>query len=247
MQFYDATNKTGICQEIDRLADTTDTSYPRLDKTARVNQAMEELVGEIITADGTWDYDDTNHTTLPRGTGNLVNAQSQYTFASEYLDIVAVDVLDTANVYRKIKPFDPSQLGDLSPEEYFGVDSSGNLKTGFPEYYDKQGDSIYLYPAPSSTNVTLTAGLRVWFKRAPNAFTAVSTTAADTTAPGLPSSYHVLLAYMAAIPYCMSYYPERVPLFEKHRDELKKKLLDYYGLRERDSRKTMTMKAANHI
>ena len=247
MQLYNTTTKRGLVQEVHRLCDTTDTSYTRLDITARLNDAMEELVGEIITADGTWDYDDTNHTTLPRGKGNLVNAQSQYTFASEYLDIVAVDVLDTSNVYRKLKAFDPSQLGDLSPEEYFGVDGSGNLKTGFPEYYDKQGDSIFLYPAPSSTNVTLTNGLRVWFKRAPNAFTAASDTSNDTTEPGLPSSYHVLLAYMAAIPYCMSYYPERVVLYEKRRDELKQKLLDYYGLRERDSRKTMTMKAANHI
>ena len=50
MQFYgsptstDATYKQGICQEIDGLCDSTDTSYPREDKTRRVNTAYKEVV-----------------------------------------------------------------------------------------------------------------------------------------------------------------------------------------------------------
>ena len=79
MQFYDSSGK-GICAEIDRLCDSNDTSYTRLAKTSRVNNSLEELVGEIINADGTWQYDDTNYTTTPFGTGTLVSGQISYSF-----------------------------------------------------------------------------------------------------------------------------------------------------------------------
>lgn len=236
MQFYDGTNLSGICQEIDRLCDSDDTAYPRLAKTSRVNQAMEELVGEIILQDGKWQYDDTNYTTLPRGLGTLVEGQQTYSFASEYLDIEAVEIKDLQGNFRRIKPIDHKDLDGMSPDEYFGT-NSGTPLTGMPEWYDKVGDTIFLYPTPTATYVTLASGIRVWFKRAPQAFTATSATTADTTEPGLPSSYHVLLAYMAAIPYCMSYKPERVALYEKKKDELKKKVLAFYGKREADSKK----------
>lgn len=209
---------------------------------------MEELVGEIISADGTYQYDDTNYTDFPRGKGNLVEGQEQYTFSAEYLQIESIEVLNQGGtVYEKIQTIDNVDLGGMSPQQYFGTDSSGNPVKGRVQYYDVSGDSVIFYPAPTSTSHTLTNGMRIWFKRKPQAFTAVSTTATDTTEPGLPSSYHVILAYMAAIPYCMSYKKDRVALYEKKKDELKKNILKYYGLRERDRKKIMTMKQVNYI
>jgi len=247
MQFYDATNKRGICQEIDRLCDTTDTSYTRLDKTARANDALEELIGEIVVADGTFQYDDTNYTTSPRGKGNLEEGKASYSFVAEYLTIDQVDVL-VGNLYTRLQPIDPEELGGLSAEQYFGVDASGNPAKSIPLYYDLLGDTITLYPAPAAASgVTLVDGLRVTFSRTAMLFTATSATTADTTEPGLPSPYHVLLAYMAAIPYCMTYKKDRFALYEKKKDELKKKLIAFYGLRDRDKRKTMTMKPINFI
>lgn len=246
MQFYDATNKRALCQETDRLCDTTDTNYPRLDKTARANDAIEELVGEIIGKDGTWQYDDTNYTTLPRGIGNLVEGQVQYSFAAEYLDITEIDVLDQNGVYRRLEPLDPTQLEGLSPEEYFGV-SAGTIIKSRPLYYDKLGDTIFLYPAPTSTAVTLTSGLRVWFKRTAQLFIPVATTAADTTEPGIPSTFHVVIAYMMALPYCMAYKPARVGLYSQKIQQLKAALFEYYALREKDKRNIMTPKKIKYI
>ena len=248
MIFYNATTKQGICQEIDRLCDTDDTSYPRLDKTSRVNESMEELVGDIITADGTYQYDDTNYTDFPRGKGNLVEGQEQYTFSAEYLQIEFIEVLNKAGtVYEKIKTIDNVDLGGMSPQQYFGTDSSGNPAKGQVQYYDPVGDSVIFYPAPTSDNHTLTNGFRIWFKRKPQAFTAVSTTATDSTEPGLPSSYHVILAYMASIPYCGIYKKDRVPFLVKKVDEMKKGILRYYGLRERDRKKKITLKKILYI
>lgn len=142
MQFYDNTNKQGISQEIDRLCDSNDTSYTRQAKTSRVNNALEELVGKIILSDGAWQYDDTNYTTHPRGKGTLVEGQEDYSFAAEYLQIEAIEILDTNSQYQRIKTLDHRELGGLSPQEYFGVKSNGNPQTGFPEYFDQQGDKI---------------------------------------------------------------------------------------------------------
>ena len=243
MQFYDDTNKSGICQEIDRLCDTSDTDYTRLAKTSRVNESMEQLVGDIITADGTFQYDATNYTTLPRGTGTLIEGQEAYSFSSEYLQIESVEILDKDGLmYRKIKSIDNVDLGGLGPQEYFGVESDGSPQVGVVQFYDTLGDTIILYPAPTATSHTLASGLRIWFKRKPQAFTAASDTSADSTEPGLPSSYHVILAYMASIPYCMAYHKDRVPLYEKKVDEMKRAVLRYYGLRERDRKKIMTHK-----
>lgn len=251
MQFYDDTNKSGICQEIDRICDTTDTTYTRLAKTSRVNEAQEELVGDIIAADGTWEYDDTNYTTLPRGTGTLVEGQETYSFAAEYLQITSIEILDTNSVYYKLDPIDQAELNGRSPQEVFGIDS-GSPRKGRPLYYDILGDTIFLYPAPAAANVTLASGIRVWFKRKPQAFTAVSTTAADTTEPGLPSPYHKLLAYMASLPHCATYHPERVAWLERKIGSadrtspvyggMKKSLIEFYSLRHRDKTKQITSK-----
>ena len=110
---------------------------------------------------------------------------------------------------------------------------SKNKETdGLPIYYDKvSDDTIKLYPGPATASCTLTSGLKVRFKRTAHLFTASDTTAV----PGFQSPYHVILAYMAAIPYCMTYKPNRVPLYEKKVDELKKGLIKAYSLRQKDA------------
>lgn len=247
MQFYEFTTKQGICQEVDRLCDTSDTTYTRVAKTARINQAFEELVGDIITADGTWQFDDTNYTTLPIGVQTLVDGQEAYSFTDKFLELDQVEILDINGIYRKIQPIDYSEVpSGMSIEEFYGSTTTTTRK-GFPQFFDVQADTIRLFPAPSSTIVTLTNGIRIRFKRTANLFTAVSTTADDATVPGgIPSTHHVLLAYMAAIPYCMSYKKDRVALYEKRRDEMKKSLLKHFALREKATRKIMRNKPINY-
>ena len=69
-------------------ADTTSLTAANL--LIFVNNALESLIGKIINADGVWQYDDTNYSDLPIGTGTLVNGQESYSFADEYLDILWV-------------------------------------------------------------------------------------------------------------------------------------------------------------
>lgn len=241
MQFYDDTNKQGICQEIDRLCDTNDTSYPRLAKTSRVNNALEELVGEIINADGTWQYDDTNYTTTPFGQGNLVSGQISYSFAAEYLQIEEISILDINGYYRKLTPFDSSEEGKTF-EETFNITFNGSAyvaKDGLATHYDIVGDTIILSNSPTAVYATLTKGLKIKFKRTAQLFTAVSTTAADTTEPGLPSTHHIILAYMAALPYLNIYKQQRVPFVERKILTMKTSLLKFYSQRQKGKKNIM--------
>ena len=238
-------------QEVHRLTDTTDTSYTRLDITARINQALELVCSWVMQSDGGWQWDDDNYTTNPTGKATLVSGQHEYTFADKLLDIIGVDILDTNGVYRQIKSFDASEVGD-SFDAYFFV-KNGEPTDGWPDYYDKVGNSIYLSHNPTAANVTLANGLRVRFKRTASLFTAVSTTAADTTVPGFASPFHVILSYMASIPYCMSYKPERVAKYQAFVGDtfprptgMKKAILDFYGNREKDKRKRATMRGIKY-
>lgn len=226
------------------MCDTNDTSYPRLDKTARVNSSLEELVGQIVSADGIWEWDDTNQTDMPTGTGTLIEGQELYTFASEYLKIKRMKVKDINGKWILLKQLDPQDLeqSGISIEQYFGRDSSDNPIKGVPLYYDILGDSFRLYPAPTSTSVTLASGLKTDFVRTAVLFTPVSTTAADSAEPGLPSSSHVLLAYMAALPYCITYHQNRVAIYQNKINEMTDALLKFYARRNPDRRNIMTFK-----
>ena len=229
-----------INAEIRSLCDADTTSYTAPDLLRRVNSMLEIIIGKILDADGTWQWDDTNYTDAPRGIGTLVEGQEAYTYASDYLQIIAMDIKDNNGFWRRIKSLDMNELGGLSPEEYFGT-TSGAIITGFPLYYDLfSDDSFRLWPLPTSTNVTLASGYRVWFKRTADIFTSAQVTT-GTKVPGFASPFHPLLCYMAAVPYCITYKKDRVALYEKKIEELTKDMLAFYGRREKDKRKQMTM------
>jgi hypothetical protein len=106
--------------------------------------------------------------------------------------------------------------------------------------YDKiSTDTIKLYPAPSATDCTLASGLKIKFKRTADLFTSAQVTT-GTKEPGIASPFHILIAYMAAIPYCMSYKKDRVNLYQRQVEILTKDMLSHYALREKDVKNIMT-------
>jgi len=233
MVFNDSTNNSGICQEIDALCDSTSTSYPLKDKTRRVNAALEQVIGWLINADGTAQFDDTNYGNLPIGTYTMVEGQSAYSFNDKFLQLMEVQIKNADGIWEIIEPIDQKEYSDVSPlyEDFKTADR--------PIYYDKiSDDTIKLYPPPTATSVTLTSGLKICFKRTASLFAADGS---DTTAgPGFASPYHIILPYMAALPYCMTYKKDRVSLYELKIKQLKDELINHYSQREKDKRKIMT-------
>jgi len=216
------------------LCDADTTSYPAATLLRRINEAYERVVGWLIQADGTWEYDDSNYTDLPIGTQTLTEAQSAYTFNDKFLQILEVQVMDDEGNWRIIPTIDQKEIAGETPL------SETYETAGFPQFYDKvTDDTIKFYPAPTATNVTLASGLKIRFKRTASVFTSAQVTT-GTKVPGFVSTYHYILAYMAAIPYCMSYKKDRVGLYEKRVDDMKKELIDAYSSREKDIRHVMT-------
>src|SRR3990167_2550078 len=255
MKLYDTTlPHRSLIHEIWDLCDADITSYPLKAVVRRVNSALETLVGLIINADGTWQFDDTNYTTTPVGKQDLTSAEISYSFADEYLEIEEIDILDTGGRYIKITPFDAVEMG-VSFEEYFNITFAGSTYTapvGFPFYYDKHGDTIRLSAGPTAANTTLTKGLRARFTRTAKLYTMSNSTTItsgeESVEPGIASPYHQLIAYMSSIPFCMSNNKrDRVPLYEKKVDEMTKDMIDFYTKREKDARKIMTPKRIQYL
>lgn len=218
------------------LCDATTTSYIAANLLRRINEAYERVIGWILEADGTWQYDDTNYTDLPIGTQTLVESQNAYSFSNKFLEIDEVQILDKNGDWAIIKPVDQKEYSDDTPlDEAFATD-------GIPECYDKiADDTIMLYPAPDDgTAVTLASGLKIKFKRTASVFS-YSDIDTGTKVPGFPSPYHAILAYMAAIPYCMTYKKDRVVMYQNEVERLKKGIIESYSRREQDKRKQMTM------
>ena len=225
MKFNSGTDS--IVAEIDALCDSNSTSYPVADKTRRVNIGMDEVVSEILQADGSWQYDDSNQTDLPIGTTDMVASQQDYSFEDEFLVIERVEVKDANGNWSKLKPFDQEEVSGAMEELY--------ENDGLPVYYEKQGRSILLYPSPATASVTLTAGLKVWFKRNATKF---ETTDTDKE-PGFASLFHNILSFQASIPYCMTYKRDRVTTYQNEVIRLKQQIRAFYSRREKDVRRRL--------
>lgn len=221
---------------IRNITDTDSTSLTNANLLIYLNQALEEIIGKIIGLDGSWQFDDSNFSSLPIGTQALVANQQDYSFDQDFLSIERVEVKDSAGKYQLLSPIDQSRISEALTE-YQNV-------AGMPNEYDKIGESIFLYPAPAAGSVTLAAGLKVYFQRTASVFTSAELTT-GTKVPGFASPYHHILAYKAAMPYAVSYKKDRVPLFLNEINRLEIALLDHYAKRERDIRTRLTMRGIN--
>lgn len=238
MVFNDETNLQGICQEVDDLCSTTVEDYPLRTKARRATASLYTLIGKIIAVDGTWQFDDTNFTDLPVGTGTLVSGQTSYSFAGEYLDILWVKVQDQNGNWYTLKPWDQSE-NSRSYEDMLSHD-------GRPEYYDKvSDDTIRILGSVTATYLTLTGGLKVGFQRVGVPFLGDGTSGDNSQQPGIPSPWHITIAKMVALPYCQTHLPDRVPLLVKDIDAETKDLLAYFGRREKDKPRRITTKRVN--
>jgi|SRR3990167_84846 len=226
-------NLADIEAEARLIVDADSVSYSAAALLRRENAAYEEVVGDILGYDGLWQFDDSRFTTFPIATTTLINSQNDYTFDSSVLDIEAVSVLDANGLWRKLSQIDISQMGQ-DPAEFYKTD-------GLPFHYDKQGNSLLLYPAPDNgASVTLASGLKVFFSRTASIFTSAEQTA-GTAIPGFYSPAHYIISYKSALPFAMAYKPERVAMIRVRIVEYQKMLKEFYGHREKDRRKIMSM------
>lgn len=243
LMFSDLSNqKAGIVQECESQV-FGDNSYGRISGdtsllatfTRYINEALNQVVNLIMTADGRWQFDDTNNTDFPIATTNLVTTlgseQQDYAFDITMLRILRMEVLDNTGAWRKLTPIDQADIYDQSLTDF--------IKTpGLPVYYDKQGASIMLYPKPLATSVTSANGLKVWFQRPPSYFT----TADTTKVPGFNSMYHRLVALIASRDYAISKSLSNTKALSDLVQQGEDSLIENYALRNKDEHVKLSAK-----
>ena len=235
MIFSDTALYQGILQDIDFLLfgeSTGSSAYATADKTRNVNRHLDDVVALILQSDGRWQWDDTNNTNLPIGTTTLVDSQQDYSITgATFLDVLRVEVLDSSGNYNLLTPIDQSEVTDQALSEF-------QKTAGMPRYYDKVGDSIFLYPKPSTSLVTASAGLKVYFQRGASYFAATDT----TKVPGFAAPFHRILSVGAALDYAYANdMANKIRVLEPQLLKLQTALATFYSQRSRDENVRMKL------
>ncbi len=238
--FSDTATKLGLIQECEdqvfsNYGDISGNADRLYQFTRLLNEALNRVVSLIMQSDGRWQFDDSNNTDLPIGTTNLVTTlgseQQDYSISIVHLKILGVEVKNSDGNWVNMKPIDQLDLmnSDNSVTDFL-------KSAGMPAYYDKIGNSIFLYPKPLATSVTSTAGLKIRYQRPPGYFVYTDT----TKTPGFNSLYHRLVALIASREYAIS---NALPITEGLINSvaiLEQALMDDYSLRNGDDRIQIT-------
>ena len=194
MQFSDTTNNNGLIQECERTIfskyGSISGNTARLQEfTSLLNQGLDETATDIMEVDRNWKWDDVNHGDIPIATTNIVSGQGDYLTDVAFLKIQKVELKDSNGNESVLKDVKEVEQG-VSFEEMFSSE-------GTPEYYDMNGSSMTLYPAP---NYDYTEGLTIHYQRTFDHFTTSDT----TQSPGCPSIFHSLIYLRACYKYAFA-------------------------------------------
>ena len=228
MQFQSETNGLDLysdCLYWCGIASTDTTSYPIKDFTRNANFAVDKVTSLIMRSDGRWKWDDSNNVDLPIATIPLVANQQDYPIAVTHLKIKKIRIKDSAGNWVSLTPVDRNEL----------TDSQLTATAGDPKRYDKIGNSIFLYPAPSYSSV---AGFEVQFQRAGNYFDYTD----NTKEPGFASQFHRLISLYPASDYCsVNGLNTRLAIIANEITKLTLELVEYYSSRSDDKRTSMSL------
>lgn len=230
LQYSDTVSNRGIVQLIDSNVKTSESSYPLIDKTRDINLALDRVLSLIFQVGGTWQFDDSNQTSYPILTTDIVDGQRDYSFVSDtsgnlILEMYKILVADSTGLFREIWPVD---VPAGAPSNYY----DGLNTEGIPNSYEKLGNGIFLDPIP---NYNRTAGLKIYINREATYFTTSDT----TKKPGFAGLFH---EYLALRPSYMYAYRNSLPNANQLLTEMTKMeqdIMDFYKSREKDVQKTL--------
>lgn len=191
MDFFDTTTKFGLCQDVDFLVGSDTDNYPLADKARSANKAVRKVATWIWRAVPDWEFDDSNFTTLPIATRDLVDDQEDYALPTNVFGVDRAEVLDINGDWIKLIPMDKSQISVAYPEF--------EETKGIPKFYDMVGNSIITKPAPDVTKVTETNGLRLYLSRSTDTFASTDT----TKEPGFNPMFHSIVSILMALDYAI--------------------------------------------
>lgn len=258
MDFSDTSTKQGLVQDCDFLVTSDSTSYPLTNKAASANRYLDEAVSIILAADGRWQWDDTNNTSDPIALGDLVANQQAYGITSSIwsvggggdaalttslLTLNRVELKDPAGNWNLLIPFDqkdltpppnqPLPMGTLTAGASIAGQSyslTDFLKTaGTPIYYDKIGNSLYLYPKPDYSQAD---SLKLYFQRKASYFASTDTTKRAGIAQHLHRFFSLGMAYDYAVAKLLN--TNKITSLLNELNNYRIKIKEFYSIRKKD-------------
>lgn len=223
MKFYDTGNTHDSLAHYvwHLLGDITSTDYPLADLSRATNTSKLNLALKIWRNQDDWDFDDTANTDFPIATTTIVDNQADYTLPTDALEIRRVEVKDINGNWTEVIKIDETNI-DGALDEYQDV-------AGIPNQYRLESNSIILYPAPDTAQVTATAGLKVTYNRKIDEFTGSTT----TTEVGMGELGDQIIAFEVAEEWAIIFRNDRMPVLQNKRSELEQNFLAHISKRSK--------------
>lgn len=236
MVFNDTLTKLGLLQDCE-MALFGDNGYGQITSnpnrllqfTARINRRQDRFVQLAISADGRWQYADTNNTNYAEATITMTSGQRDYPLDLSMIEIESVSILTpgSTTMYSLIYPMDVEDRNALS----LAYIENNTNNSGTPIAYDKTENSIVFNCTP---NYTVAAGIKVRFKTIANYFISTDT----TKVPGFASMFHDYLSRGASLDYAVdrnmtTQITTLSPIVQTKEDAI----LDFFSKRSRDEQK----------
>ena len=242
MQYNNESTQQGILQDIsfwtkaDKGITDADlfVAYTLAERTRNCNLGLDRLVALVLSADGRWEWDDTNQSDLPIGRTDIVDGQRDYGITgATFLRITKVMAKDRAGIYRELKPIDKHDRRDAKS-------MNEDRLSGVPLKYDKMANSIFLEPKPDYDS---TGGLRVFFQRNVVYFATDDT----TQEPGFAQPFHRLIPLYASEDYlAVQQMFKRLIAVQKRIAQMEERVLLFYADRSRDEQPKMQLRKENY-
>lgn len=239
IQFSNTTNNSGLIQDCEfwlfgnSYGSISDNTELLQTFTNLINRGLDTATVKMFQSDGSWSYDDKNYTSSPEYTQNLADGTALYSLPTNHLILKGVYVKDNNGDYYPLRQITEQYINSLgvSPDEFYD-------QSGYPEYYELNGDSIKLYPAPNASDVTVDDGLKTTFKRNSEYFSTTDTTKTS----GLPDTFQRLTSLYACRDYAAAHNLNKLNaiLLEIQRQE--SDLQDHMSKRSSFKKPIMTMR-----
>lgn len=227
----DSTNQD-ICTRADDFADSDDTSFPLEQKARYATEAVQIILGWILSCYHGWQYQDSNDSNDPFSDVNAVANTSKVAIPTAAIGINGVARLDSVN--NEYVPLTPITLEDIQARGY----TLQNYKktASFPDEYLLLGNYAYMFP-PFSSSVT--NGFRFYFPRSASTFASTDT----TKTPGFAADFHMAVSCYMALQYALAKNKDNVTSLRKqwsneadgnHPDGWEQKIKKFYKSRARE-------------
>lgn len=205
MNLYDTQN-LGLVQRIWKRTSSTINTYILKDVISDLNDSLDWYFSLAFRASLGWEFDDSNKTSPPIDTQDLVSGTNRYKFSAfteKIINLIKLEVLDSSGKGRFLIPETFNTMGSPTIGTESGVIPgvtgrtfqdlylSSTSNSGVPTHYCKFGDFVYLRPFP---NYNYTAGLEAYFNRPASKFTFNTATVTIATPGVFSATSHGLVA-----------------------------------------------------